>query len=82
MMSRGGLARLRVEPTQGRGGASDQRLGRDHCDRGHRREGCKHWTWSLARGGGDIRVMERRGTRGGPDIRPLMADRVEWKMGK
>ena len=78
MIRRGGLVRLRVEHTQGGGGASD------HCDRGDRGEGCEHWTLSLSltRGGGDIRVMERSGTRGGADIRPLMAGGVEWKMGK
>ena len=76
MIRRGGLVRLRVEHTQGGGGASD------HCDRGNRGEGCEHSTWSLTRGGGDIRGMERSGTRGGADIRPLMAGGVERKMGK
>ena len=76
MMRGGGLARLRVEHTQGGGGASD------HCDPGDRGEGCKHLTLGLTRCGGDIRVMERSGTRGGADIRPLMAGGVEWKMGK
>ena len=78
MMSRGGLARLRVEHTQRGGGAGAS----DQCDRGNRGEGCEHWGLGLTRGGGDIRVMERSGTRGGADIRPLMAGGVEWKMGK